>query len=184
MPVDRSSLALAVIARRLEQSARLDPLLRTVDHAIPAGFRSGLPRRVLSGSWLGHSLHPLLTDLPVGFWASASVLDVVGGQQTGSARRSLVGLGLLAAVPTMAAGASDWSQLNRPVQRVGAAHAAFNVVAFACYGASYLARRRNPESGRRSAAAGAAALLAGGFLGADLSLTRAVTRDNQLLPDA
>ena len=32
---------------------------------------------LLRGRPLGHALHPALTDLPIGFWTSAAVLDVV-----------------------------------------------------------------------------------------------------------
>ncbi|MDP8927642.1 MAG: hypothetical protein M3O70_03450, partial [Actinomycetota bacterium] len=30
---------------------------------------------VLRGRWLGHPLHPVLTDVPIGLWTSAVVLD-------------------------------------------------------------------------------------------------------------
>ena len=55
---------------------------------------------VLSGTWLGHPLHPLLTDLPIGFWTSAFTLDLVGGRST---RR-----------PRPVGGAGAWSARCRP----------------------------------------------------------------------
>src|ERR671937_183572 len=31
----------------------------------------------LHGRWLGHALHPVLTDVPIGLWLASAVLDVV-----------------------------------------------------------------------------------------------------------
>src|SRR5680860_21105 len=53
---------------------------------------------------LGHSVHPLLTDLTLGCWISASILDLAGGAQERRAATLLVGSGLAAAVPTAIAG--------------------------------------------------------------------------------
>ena len=33
---------------------------------------------LLHGKWLGHSLHAVLTDLPIGFWSGSLLLDLVG----------------------------------------------------------------------------------------------------------
>ena len=72
--------------------------------------------------WLGHPLHPLLTDLPIGFWTSAFVLDLVGGPGSRDASRQLVAWGVVSAVPTAAAGLADWPGLDRagPAHRAGA----------------------------------------------------------------
>src|SRR5206468_508892 len=79
-------------------------------------------RDVLHGVWLGHPLHPLLTDLPIGAWSAAAVLDVVPG--AGAGATTLVAAGCAAAVPTAVSGWVDWSDLHGPHQRVGANHAA------------------------------------------------------------
>lgn len=181
MASDPTSTGLARIARRIEEAPSLDRLGDAIDAALPEPVRSGPGRTLLAGSWLGHSLHPLVTDLPIGLWSSASVLDLVGGPGARPAARRLVGLGILASLPASLTGLSDWAHLDRPVRRVGVAHALANGAALGCYVASYRARRRDPERGGGWALAGAACLGAGGFLGADLALTRAVTRDNRLL---
>ena len=31
------------------------------------------------GRWLGHPLHPALSDLPIGFWAGSMLLDLING---------------------------------------------------------------------------------------------------------
>ena len=143
----------------------------------------GAGRSVLAGRWLGHSLHPLLTDFPLGFWASASWLDLVGGAPARPATQRLVASGLLFAVPTAAAGLSDWSRLSRMDQRVGLVHAQLNTLAAVLYGSSYVARRRgSPGMATVLGVLGGLSATAGGFFGGHLTLTRAVTRDNTLLP--
>src|SRR5204862_5824540 len=132
----------------------------------------------LSGSWLGHPLHPLLTDLPIGAWTSAMVLDLAGGRRGQPAADLLIAAGIAAAIPTAASGFSDWSDLGPRDQRVGIVHAATNLVGVACYTASLSARRK----GRRPAAialsfAGAATLTAGGYLGGHLAYRRGVGVD-------
>ena len=61
-----------------------DPVADTVRHTLD---RQPL-KDALSGTWLGHPLHPLLTDLPIGFWTSAFTLDLVGGRTTDAPPRS------------------------------------------------------------------------------------------------
>jgi nitrite reductase/ring-hydroxylating ferredoxin subunit/uncharacterized membrane protein len=123
----------------------------------------------LSGTWLGHTLHPMLTDLPIGCWTSAFVLDLVGGRAARPAAQRLVGLGILTAVPTAVTGASDWSDTAGETTRLGAVHAASNTVALACYGASWLARRRGRHArGVALGLLGAGAATVGGYLGGHL----------------
>lgn len=132
-------------------------------------------KNALSGTWLGHPLHPMLTDVPIGGWVAAGLLDLAGGAQAARAARYLVGLGVLAAVPTAAAGLSDWSDTYGPEQRVGLVHATGNLAALSLQTASYLARRR----GRRGAgvmlsAAGLAVMTGAAYLGGHLSFRRGV----------
>ena len=61
----------------------VDPLLEPVQ----AGIRRALPeesiaKEILSGSWIGHPVHPLLTDVVVGSWLSAWILDSMGSSST------------------------------------------------------------------------------------------------------
>ena len=55
----------------------------------------------LSGTWLGHPVHPLLILLPMGSWTSAVLLDWLGGEDAETAADLLIGAGLAAAVPTL-----------------------------------------------------------------------------------
>src|SRR5205085_8084212 len=97
---------------------------------------------VLSGTWLGHPLHPMLTDLPIGFWTSAFTLDLLGGRASRRAARRLVAWGVVCAVPTALSGAADWSDTVDAERRVGFVHAAANTAAVLCYTASWVQRRR------------------------------------------
>ena len=142
---------------------------------LPAG---GGVKDVMSGTWIGHALHPLLTDVPIGTWTSATMLDLFGGRASRPAAQKLVGVGLAAAGPTAWAGWADWADTepgNDPVRRVGMAHAIANGTAAALYGASFAARRRGAHtSGVLLGLAGAGAMAAGGWMGGDLVLARGV----------
>ena len=142
---------------------------------LPSG---GGVKDVISGTWMGHSLHPLLTDVPIGTWTSAMLLDLFGGASSRPAAQKLVGLGLVASVPTAWAGWADWADTepgNDPVRRVGMAHAIANGAAIGLYGASFAARRRGAHAtGVLFGLGGAAAMGAGGWLGGDLVFTRGV----------
>jgi len=49
----------------------------------------------MSGVWLGHALHPIMTDIPIGAWTSSVVLDWTGGRDSRSAADRLVLTGVL-----------------------------------------------------------------------------------------
>jgi nitrite reductase/ring-hydroxylating ferredoxin subunit len=131
------------VARPLERLAVLDrlagPLKALADRYIPVGSTT---KDLLSGTWLGHALHPVLTDVVVGAWTSAFLLDLVPGRRTRVASDRLVATGIVAAVPTAAAGLADWADLGGAARRVGVLHATANTTALGLYTASWLARKR------------------------------------------
>ena len=88
-------------------------------------LRPGRCRDALYGVWLGHPLHPVLAQAPIGLWLSATVLDVWPGDGERASRR-LVLAGLAAAVPAALAGAVDWSEQHEQQMRVGTVHAMAN----------------------------------------------------------
>lgn len=161
------------LGERLEASSALDWLAKPAHRAVGAVLPPGRAKDALHGVWLGHPLHPLLTDLPIGFWTSSFVLDLVGGRRAQPAADALVAVGVAAALPTAAAGLADWSELNSPERRTGLVHAVANIAATALYGLSFLARRRGQRGqGVLLGVAGATAATAGGFLGGHLSYRR------------
>src|SRR5579884_4370871 len=177
----RQLTPLEPLVGRIETEEALDrvgqPLGSAVRDAVSA---SGL-KDVLSGTWLGHAVHPMLTDVVIGAFSSASLLDITAGERAGVARQRLVGLGLLAYLPTAAAGVNDWADtepVDPRVRRVGLVHAGGNAVAAWLYGLSWLAHRRGAR--RRAAGLGVAGLgvlMTGGYLGGHLSLSRGVGPD-------
>jgi hypothetical protein len=86
-------------------------------------------------------LHPPLTDVVIGSWTSALLLDLFGGKRSRHAADSLVGVGVLAAAPTAGAGISDWAELRDATRRVGGVHAIGNGAAVVLHGLSWAARR-------------------------------------------
>src|SRR5947209_20260641 len=96
---------------------------------------------LLSGTWLGRPLHPMLTDVVIGVWTSASVLDILGGKRAERAAGQLVFIGNVAALPTIAAGLSDWAELWGAQQRLGSIHAVGNATALSFQTLSFKARR-------------------------------------------
>ncbi|MDP8970018.1 MAG: hypothetical protein M3N52_05900, partial [Actinomycetota bacterium] len=69
------------LTSRLERSQALDPLGRTLTRAFTKVVRHGVVKDALSGTWMGHPAHPMLTDVTIGAWISAGLLDVVGGER-------------------------------------------------------------------------------------------------------
>ena len=160
---------------RLEEAAALDGPIRVLEPAVRKAFATGTRGSVLRGEWLGHALHPLLTDLTFGTWISASVLDVLGGEDSSASAKMLVGTGLLAAAPTAWSGWAEWSGAGPRNKRVGLVHAVTNGVAIGTYAASWIARQRgNHGTGVRLALAGAAVSGVGAYLGGHLAAARKV----------
>ena len=169
------------LMRRLETFEGLDDAADVLSKKVRDALGRQPLKDVLSGTWLGHSLHPLMTDIPIGTWVSALVLDLVGGEDSEGASDLLMGVGLAAAAPTALAGLSDWADStvgNKPVARVGMVHAASNTTALVLYSASLLARRRGARrTGKLLGLAGAGAMGVGGYLGGHLSLVQGIGTD-------
>lgn len=113
------------------------------DKAIEPARRAvqGMPsavKDVLHGTWLGHPLHPVLVQVPVGSWVSAGLLDAIPPLRP--AATVLIGTGVVVSVPAALSGAADWSEQGSGVRRLGALHAAMNTAALGLYVGSLVAR--------------------------------------------
>ena len=167
------------LSRQLEKAEGLDKIADPLAELVPKLIPPGPVKDALSGTWLGHSLHPMLTDVPIGTWLSAVILDLVGGEESRPASERLIAVGLVAALPTAAAGLSDWSDTMGGERRVGAAHAASNTASLLLFGASLAARRRGRHAlGVALALAATGANLSGAYLGGHLSLAQGVGVDH------
>ncbi len=170
-----SVAAVEDLLQRIEGAEALDRVARPLSKAVARLVPHGPVKDALSGTWLGHPLHPLLTDVAIGSWTSAFFLDVFGGEATETAADGLVGAGVVSALPTALAGLSDWSDLLGAERRVGLVHAAANVLAVSCYGLSWFARRKGDRSrGVALGLLGASIATVGGYLGGHLSYRQGV----------
>lgn len=168
------------LVARLERAAALD----VPGKALARRARGALGRQplkdALSGTWIGHALHPVLTDVVIGSFLSCTLLDLLGGDRDGTARRRLVGVGIASALPTALSGAGDWADAEPgadAIRRTGLVHAASNSAAVTLYAGSLAVAGRHGVALRL---AGAAALLAGGYLGGHLSFRQGVGPDQTI----
>jgi nitrite reductase/ring-hydroxylating ferredoxin subunit len=161
---------LAEIAENISKIDALDDIGEVLSGPVKALTSPDTVKQALSGGWLGHQLHPMLTDVPLGAWLSATALDVLGNKHDGVAARRLVGIGILASLPTAASGASDWVDTYGDEKRLGVAHALGNAAALLLQCASYRARRRGRRGrGALLGMAGLGAAMGSGYLGGHLS---------------
>jgi len=156
--------------RRLERLEALDKVAKPLAEAVGRAVQPRVVRNLLSGTDLGEPLHPVLTDLPIGAWVMSALLDTAGGPAAEGAADLLVTAGVVAAVPTAAAGLNDWSDTAGPQTRVGLVHATLNTTALSLYLASAVARARGRRRGGKALSlAGLGVLMGGAYLGGHLS---------------
>jgi nitrite reductase/ring-hydroxylating ferredoxin subunit/uncharacterized membrane protein len=129
---------------------------------------------LLDGTWLGVPLHPALTDVPVGAWTSAFVLDLVaavtGSETADKAADGALAVGIAGALPAAATGTADWRDLIGEERRIATVHALLNVAGLTLNVSSLAQRARgNRIAGRALSAAGLAISGTAAHLGGELS---------------
>ena len=178
---DPETPRLHVLTELLAEAEELDEPAKKIADAFGSAVQPGQFKDVLSGTWLGHALHPLLTDATIAFYLSASTLDLVGGEESQRAADKLIGAGLLSTLPTAVTGLNDWVDTTRSdegVRRVGLVHAMANSAATMLYGASLLARRAGARRlGTLLGLGGLTAIGIGGHLGGHLTYSQGVGVD-------
>lgn len=123
----------------------------------------------LVGTWLGHPLHPMVVQAPIGFWTSAALLDLL---HIDDAADLLIGAGVITSGGAMLTGAAQWVDATNEEtpRRLGALHGAVNSVGVGLYIASMIARRAGDRRrGVVLSMMGMAAVGAGGLLGGELA---------------
>ncbi len=177
----RQLTPLEPVIRLIESAGALDAVGEKVGSNVRSTVSPGALKDAASGTWLGHAVHPMLTDLVIGSFTSATLLDLLGGADSGGASERLIGIGIAAYFPTAVTGVNDWADaepVDDSVRRVGLVHAAGNGVALSLYALSLRARRRGkPLRGKLLGTAGLTVLMAGGYLGGYLSLTKGIGPD-------
>ena len=158
------------LARRIENTAALDVL---ADRARSSAYDALVARpdldALLGGEWLGHRVHPVAAQVPMGAWLMAVLLDLTGSEKHASAVDTLMLTGCLAALPTAITGVHDLATTSGPETRVAVVHALVMDVTLGLFTVAWLKRRRGDRrAARRLALAGAALAGAGAYLGGHL----------------
>ena len=187
-PVDAAAISPTTWHHRLFAAVGRWPWLRAADESVAAVVLPLYDRHrdafvvelMHGGRWAGHSLHTALSDLPIGLWSGALLLDAVGddlpnpGHRMGPAG-TLSAAGLVAATATAATGLTDWAVSDGEDRRVGLAHGMLNLAGMVLQGTSLLARRGGHRgSARALGAASMTVTAAAGYLGGHLVQGRAV----------
>ncbi|WP_433363271.1 Rieske 2Fe-2S domain-containing protein [Actinoplanes sp. CA-142083] len=166
---------------RLEEAHALDPVSDKLQAAVQAVAKPQRLRDVLHGTWLGHPLHPVLVQLPVGSFVSAAILDLLPGRSRSAT--ALIAAGVAGVAPAVAAGWIDWSQLTKDRRRVGLVHATTNAIAVGLYATSLVARLRGRTTrGKAFSFAGLTVAGLGAYLGGHLSYAQSAGV-NQAAPE-
>jgi nitrite reductase/ring-hydroxylating ferredoxin subunit/uncharacterized membrane protein len=138
------------LAQVIDNQDALDNASDVLQPAVTDLFRSGgeagqAVKNFLHGTWLGHPLHPVLTDIPVGAWTTALALDAIeavsGREEFGSAADAAIAVGLVGALGAAATGITDWSDTQGRGRKVGLVHGLLNVSAATLYATSLVMRR-------------------------------------------
>jgi nitrite reductase/ring-hydroxylating ferredoxin subunit/uncharacterized membrane protein len=157
---------------RLERAESLDRIAEQLAKVAQPLSARPLLRDVLTGRWLGHSVHPMVVAVPIGCWTGAALLDATSAPA--SAARRLVGAGTLSAIPAALTGTADWQDTSGAERRVGTAHALANDLAVTAFALSWLARRRSRWLGVALSGFGLGATGVAGYLGGHLAYARGV----------
>lgn len=133
----------------------------------------------LNGVWLGHALHPVLTDVPLGAWSSTLALDMawLTNEDEGVANSSDISLalGLLGAAGAAVTGLTDWSDLDGTDRRVGIMHGLLNSSVLLANIASLILRLTGKRrAGVYLSSAGYAVSLFSAYLGGELVFAKGI----------
>jgi nitrite reductase/ring-hydroxylating ferredoxin subunit/uncharacterized membrane protein len=141
----RMSTLTETIANIIADQEWLDSLSDPVQNLVKELLvESGDLKDFLHGTWLGHALHPVLTDIPLGAWTVALVLDTLGEDFRPGADAA-VGIGLLGALGSAITGLTDWSETGARSKKIGFVHAALNIAATSLYATSWVMRSAKKE---------------------------------------
>jgi uncharacterized membrane protein len=129
---------LSSVVNRLVDSQRwLEPVADFLQKIVGGTYKAlGSPGTALKsfnhGTWLGHPLHPVLTDIPLGTWTMAVLFDIIyifnRSQTWVSAADLTIFIGVLASLAVAVTGYTDWNETIDRERRVGVAHGLINTL--------------------------------------------------------
>ncbi len=156
----------------------LEPLGDQVQKGVHQAFESAgtagqKVKNALHGTWLGHPLHPALTDIPVGAWTVALVCDALedmtGRKEFAQGADIAVAVGLAGAVGSAITGIADWSDTDGRARKVGLVHGMLNLGGALLYGTSLIFRNQKKRNlGRGFGILGYAVAAGAAYLGGEL----------------
>ena len=161
-----------VIIGALDKQRWLDTAATALDGVASAAFDQLGPvskkfEDLLHGTPVGHPIHPILVVVPIGAWTVAAVFDLVGMEEGAD---YALNIGLVGAVGAAISGIADWRYTQGTTRRVGTAHAMINTAATTLSAISAYQRwQGNRTSAKVFSSLGYACVMAGGYLGGDLS---------------
>ncbi len=159
----------------LEQNTALDGGVALLQPALDSLSSKDGIGGVLRGKQMGHALHPVMVQLPLGTFMSAALLDVTGVDRSGRSAQLLTGVGLASVLPSILTGLAELATASSEEKRVGIVHAGANAIGAVL---QVGALRQRARGRRRTAAAcsltSVTALSVGGYLGGHLSVARKV----------
>ena len=150
-------MATKSIMKVIDEQQWLDDAGEAIQPVIINAFKAGGEtgnkiKNFLHGKWLGHALHPIVTDVPIGAWTTAAVLDsmeLCGSEKYKTGADAAVNIGLAGAVGAAVTGITDWTGTSQAERKAGLAHAIINIGATALFLSSALLRKN--ESSRKTA---------------------------------
>src|SRR5205085_597702 len=128
-------------------------------------------RDLLIGRWLGHPLHAVLTDAPIGILFLAIVFGVLS---LGQAAAWAVGFGILTMLAAALAGFADYADTDGKARERATLHSTLMVIALVLYIVSFALRQPVASTGGAPAAGVIVSILAflvlscGAYVGGDV----------------
>jgi len=177
----------------IDRQAWLDSSAKQLQKAIAALFQAGgiAGQRIadlLNGTWLGHPLHPVLTDVPTGAYTIGLALDVLematGEEGFGKSADATIAVGAMGAVGSALTGLADWQHTVGTPRKVGMTHILLNVTSLALYVASLATRKkRNRRAGIGLALLGYLTMTGAAYLGGHLVFNDKIGVDHAPEPE-
>jgi nitrite reductase/ring-hydroxylating ferredoxin subunit/uncharacterized membrane protein len=132
----------------------------------------------LHGVWLGHPLHPALTDIPIGSWSASLILDILslrGNRVFRQGADATLSIGIVGALASGLAGLTDWQETYGRERRIGLLHGLLNTTGLALYTVSLVQRRRKRRgAGVLFSLLGYSATILSSYLGGELVFRQGV----------
>jgi nitrite reductase/ring-hydroxylating ferredoxin subunit/uncharacterized membrane protein len=131
------------VTRAVDAQARWSKPLGEFNHRwLGALFHPIRPiQNFLNGTWLGHPVHAVVTDVPIGAMTVSIIADVIG--QPLVADVTLL-VGVLAMVASAVTGAADYAEVDGTARLRATVHSTIMVVALVLYVISLVIRSGNP----------------------------------------